>query len=121
MTRHHLVVLWPTYLGLILKGAKRMECRLSRHRCPPFGWVKRGDWLWLKQSSGPIRGVARAGRVATLTLPGPHALQAVRTQYGHMICADSAFWDQRSDCRFCTLIWLEHAAQTDCLSVRPET
>lgn len=112
MPRHHLAVLWPAYLAMILRGDKRMECRLSRNRRPPYGRVSPGDFLWLKQANGPVLGQVRVAKVSYQHIGASVALDTIRRQYNHMICAEPSFWAQRQDSRFCTLLWLEQPLPT---------
>ncbi|GAG40467.1 unnamed protein product, partial [marine sediment metagenome] len=118
MTRHHLAVFWPVYLEMILAGRKQMECRLSRHPGPPYDQVAPGDWLWLKQSSGPILGRARVAHAACQRIGDPQALYAIHGEYNHMIRAQPGFWSQRTDCRYCTLLWLAEPVRTAPIYIR---
>lgn len=56
--RGHVAYLQEPYLSRILQGTKTIESRLSAGRRLPFGWVSAGDVLILKESGGPIRGLA---------------------------------------------------------------
>ena len=70
----HLAILKRAYLNLILAGEKTIECRLTRMAKPPFGVVKKGQRIYLKESSGPVRAVARAGKVISRQIDGPRDL-----------------------------------------------
>jgi len=105
--RHHLVVLSVQYLRRILIGRKTMECRLSKRPGPPYRQVAPGDVLWLKQSGGPIRGLAIAGRVHYLDGLDATRVAQIRTRWNNRICGTESFWHRYMDCRFATLIQLE--------------
>lgn len=106
--RHHLVVLREPYLGLILAGKKRIECRLGAVRRPPFESVAPGDLLWLKVPSGPIRAMAIAGKCLFRELGGGDELANLTRQYRDLICAEAAFYqDAAAWARFASLIWID--------------
>ncbi|MFQ5590825.1 MAG: ASCH domain-containing protein [Phycisphaerae bacterium] len=100
----HLVILKKQYLDAVLHGRKTAECRLSRYRRPPYGVVAVGDRLWLKQSSGPIRGTATVSRVEYFH-PLPEArLTYLRRRYSASLQADPTFFDNYQHARYATLI-----------------
>lgn len=105
--RHHLAILRPRYLELILSGRKTIECRFGRRLIPPHGTVRAKDVIWLKQSSGPIHGVAQAGRVESHERIDAAGLQELRGAHGRAICAEPGFWRTRRYVRYVTLIWLD--------------
>ncbi len=110
---HHLVVLKKQYVDRVLHGHKTMECRLSRHRRPPFGVVHVGDLLWLKQSSGPITATATVGRVEYFH-PLPEAkLANLRRRYGKPLQADAAFFDSHQQARYATFIRLSRVRRIE--------
>ena len=77
----HLAILKQPYLELILRGEKTIECRLTRTPKPPFGVLQTGQRIYLKQSSGPVRGVATAGKVICRRIDGPEDLKQIRQKY----------------------------------------
>ncbi len=106
--QHHLVILHEHYLNLLLVGKKRIECRLSSVRRPPFGAVARGDLLWLKPPSRPVLGVASAGDCCFQRLAHRGELAGVVQEHGDSICAVAGFFDDAARwARFCSLIWID--------------
>ncbi len=115
--RHHLVVLHNQYLNLLLAGEKRIECRLSSARRPPYEAVTRGDLLWLKLPSGPIRAVAMAGECSFRALHREGELTSLIRQFAGDIRAQTGFFEDAAKwARFCTLIWIETV-----IAIRPMT
>ena len=102
----HLAVLQSKYLRLILDGMKTIECRLTRTPKPPFGVLKKGERIYLKESSGEVLAVARAAKTIYREINGPNELASIRRQYGQEIMAQEEFWQARKDCRYCSLIFL---------------
>ena len=63
---HHLAILSPGWIELILEGKKTIESRFSKVRSAPFGKVHKGDIVYLKESAGLVKGMFRAERVDTI-------------------------------------------------------
>ena len=103
----HLAVLKPLYLRLILEGAKTIECRLTRTPKPPFKVLTKGEQIYLKESSGPVLAVGRAGKVIYRRINSPENLAKIRREYGREIMAQEDFWQSKGDSRYCSLIVLE--------------
>lgn len=103
----HLAILKRAYLELILADEKTIECRLTRTSKPPFGVVKKGQRIYLKESSGPVRGVARAGKVISRRIDGSDELAIIRQEYGERIMATDDFWKSNCQAGYCTLIFLK--------------
>lgn len=102
----HIAVLRRPYLDRALAGTKTIECRLARIKAPPFGRVRPGDVVWLKQTSGPVRGVARAADVRCFEHVTEERLEAIRTTYGAAIGAPASFWVHNGEQLRCTLVFL---------------
>lgn len=101
----HLGIFAEPFLTMVLTGVKTTESRFSRNRCAPFGEVFDGDVILLKEVSGPICGLALAMRTEYYDL-GAEPLSRIRDRYGAAICADEAFWEERRDATYATLIEL---------------
>ena len=63
--KHHLAILSPDWIELILSGDKTIESRFSKVRCAPFGKVNTGDVVFMKESCGLVKGAFRVGKVQT--------------------------------------------------------
>lgn len=103
---HHLVILKKAYLDRILDGSKTVECRLSCVRLPPYGSVRRGDTLWLKQSGHWIRGTARVRSVRYFHPLDRAMLALLKERYSRAIGADRSFFRWKKQRRFATVIRL---------------
>ena len=103
---HHLAVLKPYHLRLILEGLKDIECRLSFQQAPSDDWVRVGDVLWLKDAGGPVRAVVEVVRVRTIHRPGPRGVRRLRRDFGPRIWAEQALYERMTHCGRVTLLWL---------------
>ena len=63
--KHHLAILTPGWIDLILDGSKTIESRFTRVRCAPFRKVHEGDVVFMKESGGLVNGAFRIGKVET--------------------------------------------------------
>jgi len=63
--RHHLAILSPGWIELILDGSKTIESRFTKVRCAPFGKVHEGDIVYLKESGGLVKGMFTVAKVET--------------------------------------------------------
>ena len=64
--KHHLAILSPGWIELILSGDKTIESRFSKRRSAPFGKVSEGDVVFMKESGGLVKGAFRVGKVDTI-------------------------------------------------------
>jgi hypothetical protein len=111
----HLAVFREPFLSLALNGPKTVESRFSRNRCAPFGEIKGGDIILLKEVSGPIRGIGLAKSVWFYDLT-VESLDQVRDRFGETICADDEFWESHRTAAYATLIELAEMATLEPLS-----
>lgn len=112
--RHHLVVLREPYLGRMLAGRKRIECRLSSQFKPPFSAVVRGDMLWIKPPCLPIRAVASVDRCEFWPVSGAAELERRIQPHKPLIAAEAEFWRELGWVKYVSLIWIN-----DVLSIEP--
>ena len=59
----HLAVFVEPFLQFVLDGRKTVESRFSIHRRPPFGCVRSGDLVLIKESGGPVVAMAEVSNV----------------------------------------------------------
>ena len=75
--KYHLAILSQGWIELILNGTKTIESRFSKARSAPFGKVNAGDVVFMKESSGLVKGTFRVGKVESfenLTIGGIYDL-----------------------------------------------
>ncbi|MBA7644509.1 hypothetical protein ES703_52253 [subsurface metagenome] len=106
MTNYHLVILKKPFLEAILGGRKRIESRFTRAKHSPFGKVRPGDKLFLKESAGPVCAVATVAAVKNFENLTPKRIIGLKEQYNHHIRAGDEYWWSKADCRFGFLVWL---------------
>ena len=63
--KHHLAILTPGWIELILDGSKTIESRFTKVRCAPFRKVDAGDIVYMKESGGLVKGMFTVERVET--------------------------------------------------------
>lgn len=104
--RHHLAILYRTYLDQIAAGRKTVECRLGKMGCPPHRFVRANDLIWFKEVSGPVRLVARAESVRTFSGLTIRTVERIRQEWNDAVQAPAVFWDDNRSATVATLIWL---------------
>lgn len=107
MANYHLVILKRPYLEAILAGRKRIESRFTMTRRAHFGRVLRGDKLFLKESSGPVCGMATVASVKNFEGLTPKRMAELKRQYNHDIGGSNEYWQAKSACGFGFLVWLK--------------
>jgi membrane-associated protease RseP (regulator of RpoE activity) len=100
----HLAVFVAPFLGYVLDGSKTVESRFSVNRTPPYGKVCQGDVILLKQSGGPVVGLARVQTVWSYHLD-EESLRFIRERFASALCAqDPGFWKGKVSAAFATLM-----------------
>lgn len=113
MANYHLAILKKPYLDLILEGRKTVESRFLKTRKEPFGQVRAGDVLFLKESSGPVCGKAVVSAVKSYENLMPARMDELKRRYNYLICGDDEYWKKKNDCGFGVLVWLCNAERIE--------
>jgi ASC-1-like (ASCH) protein len=113
MANYHLVILKRPYLDLILEGKKTIESRFLKVNKAPFGQVRAGDVLLLKESSGPVCGRAVAEAVKFYKDLQPAKIKKIKERYNNFICGDEEYWQSKSECKFGVLVRLNKAERIE--------
>lgn len=100
----HLAVMVEPFLSYILDGTKTIETRFSKNLIPPYRRISPGDLVFLK--AGPVVAAFRSSSVECVDLDD-HERMRLREKYSKEICADDAFWEERDDRNYATLIGIE--------------
>jgi len=104
----HVAILSNLYLEKILNLNKTIESRFSLHRRMPYKRVDIGDVLLLKQTGGPIKGVAYVEDVWFYELKDFN-LNNIKKDFGdQMQIHDETFWLKCEQRSYATLIKLNH-------------
>jgi hypothetical protein len=59
------------YIRLMLQGKKTLDSKFTDRKTAPYQRLSPGDVVYLKESSGPIRGRLTVGKVVNKILEGP--------------------------------------------------
>lgn len=113
----HLAVFVEPYLEYVLEGRKSVESRFSVDRRPPYHRVSAGDVLLLKRAAGPVVGISQVSHVWYYQLD-PASFGELRSKFAAALCVqDPAFWAERSDASFATLMRLENVRRIEPIHV----
>ena len=105
--KHHLAVLTPGWIELILTGDKTIESRFTKRRSAPFGKVNAGDVVFMKESGGLVKGAFRVGKVDTIEKLTYELRIAIDASFREQIFGTPYFtehWDQWKASNHATLI-----------------
>ncbi|MEM1447067.1 MAG: hypothetical protein AAGF84_13495 [Planctomycetota bacterium] len=109
----HVAILKREYLRMVLSGQKTVESRLAKVRCPPFGKVVAGERLFFKASGGPFMATAIADEVHDYADQTPAQIDALCAQWNPAVCGPLAYWVDRRDRPFATMIRLRRVEPMD--------
>ena len=59
------------YITAILRGDKKLGCKFRKNKTAPYQKLHDGDYLYFKESSGPIRGRVKITNVQNKELASP--------------------------------------------------
>jgi hypothetical protein len=109
----HLAVFVEPFLSYVLDGTKTVESRFSINRCAPYGKVRKGDVILLKESGGPVVGVANVRTVWSYPLD-PTTWSDIRARFAKALCAqDPSFWESRSKAEYATLMAIDQVLRIE--------
>lgn len=64
------------YIASMLNGERTLGSKFRTNRTAPYQKLHNGDYVYLKESSGPIRGRVRVSNVHNKELSGPEEVMA---------------------------------------------
>ena len=106
----HVGIFVEPFLTYILEGTKTIESRFSMNECDPYGVVKSGDVVLLKQAAGPVVGLCRVRTVWSYQVD-PETLMDLKETFGEAMCANnSEFWVARADAAYATLMQIDNVS-----------
>lgn len=107
MTKH-LAIFVGDYIDKILSGEKTVEGRFSIDRILPYGKVKKGDIIFLKQSGGLILGEVEVDNVLYYEGLNAEAIGKIRKEYNQELCALDGFWQSKANSHYVSLIFIKN-------------
>ena len=93
--------------GKILSGEKIIDARFSKSKIAPFGQISVGDLVYVKPSGKDIIGQFRVKKVLSFEGLEEREIREIREKHGEAIQASEAFWGEKGDSKFGTLIFIE--------------
>ena len=113
----HIAILRQPFFDMVLNGEKTIESRWAMHKVAPYGKVKVGDEILLKETCKDVTATAKVGEVKFYELT-PEIVEEIRKQYGKQIGTDKfEDWQGTLQKKYCTLIWLEDVKRINPIKV----
>ena len=114
----HIAILRQPFFDMVLSGEKTIESRWAMHKVAPYGKIKSGDKILLKETGKDVTAVAVARRVEFFELT-PSLVDEIRVQYGKEIGTDKfEDWQATRQKKYCTLIWLKNVRKVEPIKVK---
>jgi hypothetical protein len=88
---------------------KTVESRLTKTGRVPFGSVKPGERVFVKQSGGRFVATAVAGQVWSYPSLTPAKIDGLPKQFQSRVGGDDAYWESKRDSLYATFVELTHA------------
>jgi ASC-1-like (ASCH) protein len=109
----HVAILNKPYLDAILSGAKTVESRLTVTPKVPFAAIQPGERIFFKQSSGPFRAMAVAGRVKFYQGLRPRDVDDLKQRWQRWVGGSDAYWQSKRTSRYATMVELLEVEAAD--------
>ncbi len=114
----HIAILKQPFFNMVLSGEKTIESRWSQHRVVPYGKIKQGDQILLKETGQDVTASAVADKVKFYELT-PDLVEEIRQKYGKQIGTDKfEDWQTTLTKKYCTLIWLTNVQKIEPVKVK---
>lgn len=104
----HLAIMSKGYIEKILSGEKSIESRFSVNRISPFGKIKAGEKVYLKETGKPVSASFEVESVLFFDDLDKGKIKEIRAKYGNQICAEEEFWQSKQHARYATLIYIRN-------------
>lgn len=105
--RIHLGIFSEPCLSYMLEGKKTIESRFSKNKIPPYKQITKDDIVVVKKSGGDVLGYFTIGEVLFFDL-NTFSIDEIKAQYNKQLCVDEAFWVNKKDSNYATLIFIDN-------------
>lgn len=96
--QHHLAVLLPQRIELILDGRKTIGSWFTKTRRAPYGKVNKGDIVYMKESGGLVKGQFTVAKVETFDTITSVDVLDIYANYGEEIFGIRHFSEEWDEC-----------------------
>jgi len=104
----HLGIFVGDAIENILHNRKTIEGRFTIEKILPFGKIKMGDEILLKQSGGEIIGRVEVDNVLFYENLDGEAIGKLRKEYGKEMCVGDDYWKEKSSATVASIIFLKN-------------
>ena len=102
----HLGIFTEPCLTYMLEGKKTIESRFSKKKIAPYNKINKNDIVIVKKSGGNIVSYFTIKEVLFFNLDIT-PISEIKKQYKKYLCVDSAFWEQKKDSKYATLLVID--------------
>jgi len=113
----HLAILSKSggWLDKIVSGEKPIESRWYKFKRDPWSKIKRGDVIYLKNTSEPVSAKAIVDKVLQFSHLNPPRIKELIEKYGKDIGVVNMneFFENNKDKKYCILVFLKNAQKVE--------
>ncbi len=95
----------------LLDGSKTVECRLTRTARQPYRNIFANESIYFKQTGGFYLARARVQKILFFDDLNPKKIAQLKKKYNCLIGADDAYWENKMDAKYASLIFLKAIEQ----------
>lgn len=102
----HLGIFTEPVLSFMMDGKKTIESRFSKNKIAPYNRINKDDIVLIKKSGGNIIGYLNIKDILFFDL-SVTSISSLKEKYAEYLCVDEAFWKQKNESNYATLIIIE--------------
>ncbi len=104
----HLAIVRQPFFGMILSGEKSIESRWYRSRKAPFGNIRAGETVYLKEPGKPVSAKCEVEKALFFEHLDKAKIEGIIKKYGSRIGISLSRLGMVKDKKFCTLIFIKN-------------
>lgn len=112
----HLGIFTQDYLTYMLEGKKTIESRFSKNKIAPYEKITKDDIVFVKKSGGNVIAYFTIKEVLFFDLKET-PIEQIKEKYNKDLCLDDTFWENKKECKFATLIFIDQLIKVKPFSI----
>lgn len=97
----------------VLKYEKLIESRFSINKIVPYGKVKEGDIIYLKEKGGKVTAKFIVDRVLYFDNLNKEKIETIKNEYGENINAPDIYWKVKQKAKYGTLMYIKNPSKIE--------
>lgn len=105
----HLAIFVGNAIDRILSGEQTVEARFNKEKILPYGAIRKGDEVYLKQSGGLVEGKTTVDNVLFYDHLNSQDISNFKKEYNADINGEDDFWLAKKDSKYASIIFLKNS------------